>query len=347
MSWLLVLVGTIGGLGSILSYIGFEQIRNWQRISIFITFSCIAVSCYVIQFLTRNLSKVLQVSVCALLLLLGVLDQVGGSAPFTKATDTEEFILSKKFLRDIENVMPNASAIYNLPYVEYPETIAPGTMQTYHHSLGLIGSNSIEIHLPPEYFYPEIFELQHEMITSRGGKKLYVETSHFIDIESWAPGTMSKGNKKKLRQCVENFVTTVELSIAELGTVYELIMNNRLSRGVSLSISLSQLRTSFLQMPKSYRCYGTFLGSEMIAAAVTVLITDDFEYVYMWADDVNHRSLSPVVTLCEALVADSRSRGVRTLDLGISSKHGVLDEGLSRFKLNLGALTGTKISYTV
>ncbi len=144
MSWLLVLVGTIGGLGSILSYIGFEQIRNWQRISIFITFSCIAVSCYVIQFLTRNLSKVLQVSVCALLLLLGVLDQVGGSVPFTKATDTEEFILSKKFLRDIENVMPNASAIYNLPYVEYPETIAPGTMQTYHHSLGLIGSKSLK-----------------------------------------------------------------------------------------------------------------------------------------------------------------------------------------------------------
>ena len=209
------------------------------------------------------------------------------------------------------------------------------------------GSKSIEIHMPPKYFYPEIFDRQHEMITSRGGKKLYVETSHFIDLESWALGTMSKGNKKKLRQCVENFVTTVELSIAELGTVYELIMNNRLSRGVSLSISLSQLRTSFLQMPKSYRCYGTFLGSEMIAAAVTVLIADDFEYVYMWADDVKHRGLSPVVTLCEAIVTDSKSRGVRTLDLGISSKYGVLDEGLSRFKVNLGALTGTKISYIV
>ena len=217
----------------------------------------------------------------------------------------------------------------------------------YDYVINAFGSNSIEIHLPPEYFYPEIFELQHEMITSRGGKRLYVETSHFIDIESWAPGTMSKGNKKKLRQCVENSVTTVELSIAELGTVYELIMNNRLSRGVSLSISLSQLRASFLQMPKSYRCYGTFLGSDMIAAAVTVLITDDFEYVYMWADDVNHRGLSPVVTLCEAIVADSKSRGVRTLDLGISSKHGVLDEGLSRFKVNLGALTGAKISYII
>ena len=209
------------------------------------------------------------------------------------------------------------------------------------------GSKSIEIHMPPKYFYPEIFDVQHEMITSRSGKTLYVETSHYIDVERWSPAAMSKGNKKKLRQCGENLVTTAILSSAKLETVYDLLLENRLSRGVSLSISLTQLRTSFAQMPDSYRCFGTFLGPEMIAAAVTVLIADDFEYVYMWADDVKHRGLSPVVTLCEAIVADSKSRGVRTLDLGISSKHGVLDEGLSRFKVNLGALTGAKISYII
>ena len=156
---------------------------------------------------------------------------------------------------------------------------------------------------------------------------------------------MSKGNRKKSRQCAENSVTTVKLSVTDLDDVYELLAINRLSRGVSLSISLSQLHTSFIEIPEAYRCYGTFLGSKLIAAAITVLISDDFEYVYMWGDDAQHRSLSPVVTLCETIVIDSRSRGVRTLDLGISSKYGVLDEGLSRFKSNLGAVSGKKISY--
>ncbi len=215
----------------------------------------------------------------------------------------------------------------------------------YDHMIDGLSSKPVEIHLPPNYFYSDIFELQHEIITSKGGKILYVETSQYIDVESWAPEAMSKGNRKKLRQCAESIAITVRLPLADLDGVYELITINRLSRGVSLSISLSQLRKSFTEIPDAYRCYGTFLGSKLIAAAITVLITDDFEYVYMWADDAQYRSLSPVVSLCETIVNDSKSRGVRTLDLGISSKNGILDEGLSRFKINLGAVSGNKVSY--
>ena len=144
MAWLLVLVGTIGGLGPILSYIGFEQIRHWQRISIFVAFSCVAISCFTIQYLIRNVSKSLKWLVCALLVLFGIIDQVGGSVPFSKSADTEEYVSSGEFIAQIEMSLPNASAVYNLPFVEYPETIAPGTMQTYHQGLGLIGSKSLK-----------------------------------------------------------------------------------------------------------------------------------------------------------------------------------------------------------
>ena len=144
MAWLLVLVGTIGGLGPILSYIGFEQIRHWQRISIFIAFPCVAISCLSIQYLIRNVSKSLKLLVCVALVLFGIIDQVGGSVPFSKSVDTEEYFSSREFITQIEISLPNESAVYNLPFVEYPETIAPGTMQTYHQGLGFIGSKSLK-----------------------------------------------------------------------------------------------------------------------------------------------------------------------------------------------------------
>lgn len=65
----------------------------------------------------------------------------------------------------------------------------------------------------------------------------------------------------------------------------------------------------------------------------------------MWADHAEYRSLSPIAMLCEEIVKDSRSKNIKIVDLGTASLQGELDEGLARFKRNLGAIATQKISY--
>ena len=216
----------------------------------------------------------------------------------------------------------------------------------YQKFLKKFGSSTINLHLPPGYFHPEIFGIQHKIILDEGGQVLYSDTSFHIDLMSWTPMSMSKGNRKKLRQCREQFVHTTLLSSKEIEIVYELIRVNRQSLGVDPSISLDALERAFETFPEIYQCFGTFMGEKLIAAAVTVLLSEDIRYVYMWADDADHRSISPVVALCEGIINDSMKIGLRIVDLGTASLQGELDEGLARFKQNLGAISTQKISYT-
>jgi hypothetical protein len=65
----------------------------------------------------------------------------------------------------------------------------------------------------------------------------------------------------------------------------------------------------------------------------------------MWADDDNFRVLSPVAMLCKEIVEDSQKNGIHIVDLGTASVAGVLDLGLARFKLNLGAIQTPKPTF--
>lgn len=215
----------------------------------------------------------------------------------------------------------------------------------YQKILTKFGSKTITVHLPPAYFHPGIFEAQHKIIVEEGGKILYSDTSFHVDLMTWTPMSMSAGNRKKLRQCRGQLVRTTQLLSKEIEIVYELIRVNRMSLGVEPSISISELRRAFETFPEAYQCFGTFLGEKLIASAVTVLLSDDIRYVYMWADDAVYRGISPVVALCEGIIIDSKKLGLRIVDLGTASQKGQLNEGLARFKQNLGAISTQKISY--
>jgi hypothetical protein len=204
-----------------------------------------------------------------------------------------------------------------------------------------------ELRMPPEYFFPEVFQAQHEVLQEIGAKILYTDTSYHIDLESWDMSVMSKGNRKKLRQCQEVDLQTTRLHRSDIGAAYELIEANRLALGVTPSVSLGQMMKMFDDMPDIYESFGTYYGQDLVAAAITVMITDKIRYVYMWADDAEYRLLSPVVALCNGIVEYSIAKGNSVLDLGTASEFGNINEGLARFKTNLGAFATNKITYSI
>jgi hypothetical protein len=204
---------------------------------------------------------------------------------------------------------------------------------------------NVEIRFPPEYFHPEVFDNQRVMIESIGEKTKIIDLSYHINVEDWSSGSLSKGNQKKIRQCSRAGVVFKKDDQGSASNIYQLILKNRLSKGVTTSISQDQLERAIRFLPNEYEFFSLYKSGILIASAVTVMLTSAVRYVYMWADQVEYRSLSPIAMLCEEIIKDSKRRNIKIVDLGTASLQGELDEGLARFKQNLGAISTQKISY--
>jgi len=202
----------------------------------------------------------------------------------------------------------------------------------------------VSIVYPPDYFYPDIFSPQIADLLSCGFQCDLIDVCFYIDISSWSISSLSKGNRKKLRQQKELGASFSPVGLGSLETIYQLIYTNRKMKGVNPSMTLDQVRRAFLALPTNYELYELRLNSVLIAGAVTVRISDDSLYVLYWADNFDYRTLSPIVGMCEGLVDICAERGIRTLDLGGTYAQGVFNEGLGLFKSNLGALPSNKCS---
>lgn len=204
----------------------------------------------------------------------------------------------------------------------------------------------INVTLPPRYFYPEIFLNQAKALESCGFEKKYLDHNFHIDLTQWITAMLSKGNRKKIRQFEDAGGEIVLGSDGHFATAYEVLRKNRENRGVKISMNQETFIKNLFEFPGNYKIYLAKVKSDITAVAYVVRISEEVNYVLFWGDDTKFRHLSPVASLLKYLITVSRVEGCQILDLGISSVDGVLDEGLSRFKSNLGAIETFKPTYS-
>jgi GNAT acetyltransferase-like protein len=151
--------------------------------------------------------------------------------------------------------------------------------------------------------------------------------------------------RKKLNQCLERGYRFMELSTEALTAVYELVENTRDRKGFPVSMSFDELSATILKLPEAYLLFGLYDGDTLIAASVSIRITEGILYNFYHADDIDYRSTSPLVMLVQNIYEFCQRNDIGLLDFGISSEKGVLNEGLFKFKQNLGCDTSEKVTY--
>ena len=127
-----LLLSTIGGLGSLLSFVT-DAIRGWNRMSIFIALLMLAVVGIAgqgaVQWTRRRLAtrapsgvlRLLTPVAAALLLLVGVYDQqTKGSVP-PYAQSAQMWNSDEAFVRQLTATVPPGSMMFQLPYMVFPE----------------------------------------------------------------------------------------------------------------------------------------------------------------------------------------------------------------------------------
>ena len=123
-------LATIGGLSSLIAFFVTRDVRGWNRISLFIAFFSLLAAMLGLDAGLRRLSA--RVSsrasaigagtiVCAAVLALGIVDETSSFFVPKYEKDAKQWASDATFVREIEARMPAGAAIFQLPYVPFPE----------------------------------------------------------------------------------------------------------------------------------------------------------------------------------------------------------------------------------
>jgi hypothetical protein len=204
------------------------------------------------------------------------------------------------------------------------------------------GVSEFQISLAPEHLAIESL-IPSEVYLKHGFSVKYENTSHYIKMHTWTRDALSKGNRKKSNQANKLGLVFEETPEGTRENCYHLIEANRVSLGAKVSVSFSTLIKLMSTFPDKYFLYQLRSPSSGKIAASVVLVETSPEnlYVYLWADSIEFRSVSPVVLLLEGIINEFTDK-YTYLDLGTSAIDGVELEGVARFKDNLGAVRSSK-----
>lgn len=118
-----ILFATVSGFAIFFTYIVSENIRVYQRISIFIAFFCISAFIFVLNKLLSKIKvkKYLYFLIVFIITVVGLIDQTAVYIPEPRIF-YKDFLSDKKFVGQIESVVAKDTMILQLPYKAFPET---------------------------------------------------------------------------------------------------------------------------------------------------------------------------------------------------------------------------------
>ena len=82
---------------------------------------------------------------------------------------------------------------------------------------------------------------------------------------------------------------------------------------------------------------------ELIASAICINVMNDILYVFYWGEIEGYETLSPIAFLSSNLVEYAYKNNYRILDVGTSSLGSIVNNGLYKFKNNIGCSTCSKM----
>lgn len=143
----MVLLGTIGGFGSVFALFVSDMIRGYNRISIFIEYVCILAFCIILDMLYKKFDfrkKIVLIAV-GVVFTAGVLYE---QFPYDYIPAYEycesHYESDEHFVKQIEDSVEKGSMIYQLPYHQYPEDGSVNDMSDYSLLTGYIHSDTLK-----------------------------------------------------------------------------------------------------------------------------------------------------------------------------------------------------------
>lgn len=172
------------------------------------------------------------------------------------------------------------------------------------------------------------------------------DINHHIEVDQ--TGFSEKVHKmedRKLRGAMKEKFGFREIAGKGIVEVYNFICGCRGEKKTNMNITFDQLNMAVKAFPENYKFFVVDFNGNIIAATVAVFVHKNILYNYLPASSVAYNKLSPMVFLLNGLYGYCQSKGVRIMDLGISSIDNKPQEGLVLFKERVGGKATLKLTF--
>jgi phosphoglycerol transferase len=143
-----VIVATVSGFSLLISALGVRHIRSYNRISVFIAFFALVAIAFALDWIVARVPRwhgraVVAGVVCVAVLALGVADQTSSADvpdynALERAWDSDDV-----FMHGIERDLGSGAAVFQMPYVFFPEAGAIVAMGPYDQVRGWLHADSL------------------------------------------------------------------------------------------------------------------------------------------------------------------------------------------------------------
>lgn len=142
----IILIASIGGFSSLFAIFVSPSIRGWNRISVFVAFSSITASVILIERLLYKFpvlfNPFIKTIFLSLIAFAAVMDQTTPACHQCNTERASRFFNQRAFFREIEHTLPASSAVYQLPYISFPEVPNLYGVSSYDELKGFLFTNT-------------------------------------------------------------------------------------------------------------------------------------------------------------------------------------------------------------
>lgn len=249
------------------------------------------------------------------------------------------------FLVNDQGVSPRRATFGGVEsYPEIPAEALRFFLQEVLNQLRSIGLTRLVIRSFPEGLNPALARVLHQRYLDAGFTVTSTELNQHLAVGE-REMMLHDSTRRRLKKSLREGLVFEEWREPVWAEVHAFVAAARARKQRPMTMSLETLQASVTQLPGVFQVFTARLQGKLAALTVTVRINDRILYTLYPADDPEFLDLSPLILVNAGLYQYCLDHGYQILDLGISTENGIRNEGLIRFKKNLGALESEKHSY--
>lgn len=192
----MVLFMTIGGFSSLFAKFVNPSIRAWNRGSIFIAFAAITAFLIGLKIFIDATYKPAKIPLAmffysSIVFVFGMWDQTFSTAMIAMDSNKVVFLRDQNFVQKIENFLPKNSAVFQLPFMRFPEVSPINALGDYMPSIGYLHSKTLKWSYGTirgragDWFYQALadqpLDKQIEIIKKLGFSGIYIDRRGYAD----------------------------------------------------------------------------------------------------------------------------------------------------------------------
>jgi hypothetical protein len=210
------------------------------------------------------------------------------------------------------------------------------------------GFSKLSIALPPLHYNPQFLTRVVNGLHNRSYNLSALDVNHHFDIpnqfEESYRDLLQRNARKNLKNALKHNFIFHHLDSGNALRAYNIISVNRVAKQKPLRLTLEQvLEVSGVTTIDFFVVAHDGID---LAAAIVFGINDNLAQVVYWGDDPHYAELRSMNFLTYKVFEFYARKGIKTLDIGISTENSIPNYGLCEFKESIGCAVSLKYSFS-